>query len=208
MKTNELEILTGHGGKNLSRRALMKRLLAGMAAGAAFPLLGEAGSIYGNFVDHSVLDRADAELGAVAWKPIFLNAQQDAALGALAEQIVPGSEKAQSHRFIDLLLSVDLPERQQKFLAALAAMDAAAEKAGGKTFSGLSVAQQAALLTTASARKGAPGYSAELYGHFAHLKGWISGAYYSSEMGMRELGWTENRVFATYPGCTHSEGHS
>jgi hypothetical protein len=39
------------------------------------------------------------------------------------------------------------------------------------------------------------------------LKGWVSGAYYSSEMGMRELGWTEDRVFASFPGCEHPEGH-
>ena len=33
------------------------------------------------------------------------------------------------------------------------------------------------------------------------------GAYYSSEIGMRELGWTENRFFASFPGCTHPGGH-
>jgi len=40
-------------------------------------------------------------------------------------------------------------------------------------------------------------------GRFENLKGWISGAYYSSEMGMRELGWTEDRVFGSFPGCEH-----
>jgi len=43
--------------------------------------------------------------------------------------------------------------------------------------------------------------------HFENLKGWISGAYYSSEAGMRELGWTEDRVFEKFPGCEHPEGH-
>jgi hypothetical protein len=46
-----------------------------------------------------------------------------------------------------------------------------------------------------------------LHGHFENLKGWISGAYYSSEVGMRELGWTGDRVFASFPGCEHTEGH-
>jgi hypothetical protein len=39
------------------------------------------------------------------------------------------------------------------------------------------------------------------------LKGWISVAYYSSEIGMKELGWTPDRVFASFPGCEHPEGH-
>jgi len=26
-------------------------------------------------------------------------------------------------------------------------------------------------------------------------------------MGMKELGWTADRVFAGFPGCEHPEGH-
>ncbi len=44
-------------------------------------------------------------------------------------------------------------------------------------------------------------------GHFQNLKGWIAGAYYSSEPGMRELGWTGNVFLAELPGCTHPGGH-
>jgi hypothetical protein len=43
--------------------------------------------------------------------------------------------------------------------------------------------------------------------HFDLLKGRIAGAYYSSEIGMRELGWTGNVVHATFPGCDHPGGH-
>jgi len=46
------------------------------------------------------------------------------------------------------------------------------------------------------------------YEHFEDLKGWAVGAYYSSEIGMRELGWTPDRVFSTFPTCTHAESHS
>ena len=44
--------------------------------------------------------------------------------------------------------------------------------------------------------------------HFDLLKGWIAGAYYSSEIGMRELGWTGNVFFETFPGCDHPDGHA
>ncbi len=40
-----------------------------------------------------------------------------------------------------------------------------------------------------------------------HLKGWIVGAYYSSEIGMRELGWIGNGFFPAFPGCDHAAGH-
>ena len=43
--------------------------------------------------------------------------------------------------------------------------------------------------------------------HFENLKGWIVGVYYSSEAGMRELGWTENVFFSNFPGCQHKEQH-
>jgi hypothetical protein len=39
--------------------------------------------------------------------------------------------------------------------------------------------------------------------HFDTLKGWISGAYYSSEAGMRELGWTGTVMHEKFPGCEH-----
>jgi hypothetical protein len=40
---------------------------------------------------------------------------------------------------------------------------------------------------------------------FQNLKDWIAGAYYSSEQGMRELGWNGNYAFESYPGCEHEE---
>jgi hypothetical protein len=43
--------------------------------------------------------------------------------------------------------------------------------------------------------------------HFENLKGWISGAFYTSEIGMRELGWTGEMFFQSLPGCEHQGGH-
>src|SRR5207249_1053861 len=43
--------------------------------------------------------------------------------------------------------------------------------------------------------------------HFENMKGWVSGAYYSSEVGMRELGWTGQVPWDSFPGCEHPEGH-
>ena len=44
--------------------------------------------------------------------------------------------------------------------------------------------------------------------HFEHLKVWTTGAYYSSEAGLREMGWTGKKFFLDFPGCQHPEGHA
>jgi len=199
----------------LTRRALVQRLLAGMSAGAAWPLLSGSHPIYELLrTNDAILDQAE-HLGTASWKPAFLTAQQNELLAALAESIVPNSTRAHVSRFIDLLLSVDKAENQRKFVESLAALDAEVRIRFKKSFPALDEEQKNTFLTDASTRPKNPdpaGSEADkkqsvLYSHFENLKGWISGAYYSSEVGMRELGWTSDYVFEAFPGCTHPEGH-
>jgi len=153
-----------------------------------------------HFANDAILAEAD-KLDSATWKPIVLNAEQNRELIALAERIVPGSEKALVNRFIDLLLSVDTTENRTKFEASL--------KKFGKPFPALDASQREAVLTAASAEPASgDNAAAELHEHFENLKGWVSGAYYSSEIGMRELGWTGEFAFGKYPECEHAEGHA
>ena len=202
-------------GGQLTRREMVRRLLAGVGASAAWPLVAASHPIHELFRNGAVLDEAE-KLGAADCKPLFLNAQQNESLIAIAESIVPGSTKAQVNRFIDLLLSVDTDKHKKEFVAALAAFEAEAQKRFAKNFPALDESQKSQLLTDASAtpvKENSDGVEAGekragLHEHFDNLKGWVSGAYYSSEMGMKELGWTADRVFASFPGCEHPEGHS
>jgi hypothetical protein len=201
-------------GGRLTRRDVVRRLLGGVGAGAAWPLGAASLPIHELLRNEAVLEEAE-KLGTADWRPLVLNAQQDETLSALAERIVPGSTKAQVNRFIDLLLSVDAAEHKQKFAESLAAFEAGSQKRFGKRFPSLDASQQNMLLADASAHpaKENSSGSAErenqgLHKDFENLKGWISGAYYSSEIGMKELGWTADRVFASFPGCEHPEGHS
>lgn len=197
----------------LTRREAMKRLLAGAGAGAAWPLVAASHPVLAHLANKEILARAE-KLEAEDWKPLALSAQQNESFTALAERIVPGSTKAQVNRFVDLLLSVETPERREEFLSGVGAFEAEAQKRFGKVFAVLGASDQDALLTQASASSGKQ-ESAEasndekpssLGKHFENLKGWVTGAYYSSEIGMRELGWTGDYVFASFPGCTHPEG--
>jgi hypothetical protein len=198
----------------LTRREIVRRLLAGMGAGAAWPLVAASHPIHELLRNGAILDEAE-KLGATDWKPLFLNAQQNESLIALAESIVPGSTKAQVNRFIDLLLSVDTDKHKKQFVESIAAFEGEAQKRFGKDFPALDEGQKSQLLTDASAipakehsdDAGSGARHTGLHEHFENLKGWVSGAYYSSEIGMKELGWKADRVFASFPGCEHPEGH-
>jgi hypothetical protein len=122
---------------------------------------------------------------------------------------------------------VDSPEHQKRFLSALGGLDGEARTRFAKPWKSLSEVEQVEILTAASAMAppeeggtgrdrrprnvpAAPGSSpasANLRTHFDHLKGWVVGSYYSTEQGMRELGWTGNQFYASYPGCEHADGH-
>lgn len=178
------------------------------------PLVAASYPIHELLRNDAVLDRTE-KLGAADWKPLFLSAQQNESLTAMAESIVPGSARAQVNRFIDLLLSVDTEKHKVEFVAGVAAFETEAQTRFAKNFPALDESQKNELLTDASAtpaKKNSDGADAEkkreeLHKHFENLKGWVALAYYSSEIGMKELGWTPDRVFASFPGCEHPEGY-
>lgn len=148
-----------------------------------------------------MLDRADATLAAAGWRPVFLNAEQNEVLTSLAETMVPGAAKAQVNRFIDLLLSVDTRDHQQQFLESLFAVVFESRQKFARPVRGLTDTERSALLTGIAADE-------SQRSHFLNLKDWIVGAYYSSEDGMRELGWDGSHAFAKFPGCQHESQHS
>jgi len=200
-------------GRRLTRREMVQRLIGGAGAGAAWPLVAASHPIYTHLANGAIFEETE-KLAAADWKPLFLNAQQEETLAVLAETILPGSKKGQADRFIDLLLSVDTAEHQKSFVDSLAAFETESQKRFGRRFPALDASEQNALLTDASTRSARESATAGdrkenpgLRLHFENLKGWVSGAYYSSEAGMRELGWTEDRVFDKFRGCEHPEGH-
>jgi gluconate 2-dehydrogenase subunit 3-like protein len=214
-------------GPGLARRELLKRLAGGTGAGLVFPAIASSHPIHKRLSEPAALEAAAAKAADPEWKPEFLDDHQNETLIALAERIVPGSSKAESNRFMDLLLTVSTQDEQRKFLVALGAFDSLAVTRFGHPFKELTESQQNDLLTEASTAKSGHVQGQEDFAWFAipagaehqaatdsirdyfdNLKGWITGAYYSSEVGMRELGWTGNVMFESFPGCEHPEGHT
>jgi hypothetical protein len=218
----------------VGRRALLQTLVGGAGLGLALPALGESHPMHEHLHDQARVSAADAKAKTTAWKPAFLDGHQVETVTILAEQIVPGSTKAKSAQFIDALLSVDTEQRQRRFLQALGAFEGMAIAHAQKPWKSLAEADRTTLLTKASTTEpgasgpGGPGGAGRdgarpasaagagtppaepavtIRDHFDHLKGWISGAYYSSEMGMRELGWAGNVFFEKFNGCQHGGSH-
>jgi hypothetical protein len=161
--------------------------------------------VWRHLEDAALMERAEAV--PIDGKPHFLSAEQFESLTALGEAIVPGSRRAKVTEFVDLLLSVDKEKHQKEFVSSLTALEGESSKRYGKKFAATSQAEQNELLTYVSTLPKAGQNSPSLREAFDNVKEWVSGAYYSSEIGMRELGWTPDRVFAEFPGCTHDAKH-
>ena len=196
----------------IGRRAVLQTILGGVGAGFAIPSLAEAQHPVEHHMGSPTAAAAQKKAAAAVYKPEFLDAHQLKTLVVLSEAIVPGSTEARVAPFLDTLLAVESAENQKKFVSALGAFDMMAIEKNGKPWKDLTAAEQDALLQTASTTASGmgPGGAGKttIGDHFSTLKGWIAGAYFSSEKGARELGWTGNVIFTELPGCTHPDGHS
>jgi hypothetical protein len=228
MNDSPLRIVTNDESaeRGFGRRAVIRRLLGTAGAGFVIPGLAGAHPIHHHLKNEDDMAAADAKANQLDWQPVFFDTHQNETVIALAEQIVPNSTRARVNCFIDTLISVDTQENQKKFLSALGAFDHEAITQHNQPFKAINAEQQSAILTEAStAEASEPGQSGRrrrrrtvpkpdsedsgltLHDHFENIKGWVSGAFYSSEVGMRELGWTGQVDWESLPGCAHPDGH-
>lgn len=190
----------------IPRRVALQTLLGGVGAGFALPAAVSAQHpIHAHLANPAAIENAQKKATAATPPLEFLDSHQVKTLAALAEAIVPGSTAAKVAPFLDQLLAVESAANQRAFIGALGAFDMAAITAHGKPWVALGPAEQDAILRQAST---AEAKTAPLRAHFENLKQWIAGAFYSSEPGMRELGYTGNVFHPELPGCTHPGGHA
>jgi hypothetical protein len=205
LKAIPLQPIIEAPAEGMPRRTALQVLLSGAAGAFALPVAIEAQHpIHQHLANPAALEQAQQRAAVTASAPVFLDDHQSKTLEVLAEAIVPGSTAARVAPFIDQLLAVESGANQRAFAGALGAFDMIASTRHGKPWIGVTAAQQDALLREAST---ADERTSALRGHFQNLKDWIAGAYYSSEAGMRELGWDGNVVHGQLPGCTHPGGH-
>jgi hypothetical protein len=189
----------------IPRREALQAILGSVGAGFALTSVVEAQHpVHQHLASPATLEQAQQKAAVAAYTPEFLDAHQLKTLDALAETIVPGSTAARVAPFLDQLLAVESPQTQRAFLGSLGAFDMTAIAKHGKAWTAITATEQDGILRETSTADP----KSAIRGHFQNLKDWIAGAYYSSEPGMRELGWTGNMFFAELPGCTHPGGHN
>jgi gluconate 2-dehydrogenase gamma chain len=194
-----------HPVEGVSRRDLMRMIALGIAAGAPMNLKAARRV-------HAIIQEEKTASGKYA--PKLLNAHEFATVGRLAELIVPADEVSPSARevgapeFIDLLCSHN-PELAEVYTGGLGWLDAETTRRFAVPFLRAQAHQQTAILDailsageveTTSGPSGLP-RSSEL-GPGVFFLNWIRkmtvDAFYTSEIGIKDLGFKGNEVLAAY----------
>jgi gluconate 2-dehydrogenase gamma chain len=216
------------GEIRMKRREMLRAGVLGGAAAALTPALagaksGGAAGLQGAGEEKSELTPAqrgvDAskELNVANWKPVFLDEHQNETLIILSDLIIPatdtpGAKEALVNRYIDLVMAAETHENQKSFLGNLAYIDGESMRIYKNTFRYLSREDQDDLLHTMAYPIAGSTWTGEAAGadpgftNFDQIKTHISGAYYTSQIGMKELGRDDNFTHGVYQGCDHAEG--
>lgn len=178
----------------IGRRAVLTSLATGVGA-AVFVSPASAAHVHQAAAAATPAAAASAASGESTL--LFFDQHAFDTLTMLSEQIVPGSRAVAVPEFLDRLLAVESTETQKRFTQALGAFEGAARAAHGTPWKSLTAEQANALLTKISTQPDSdPSRSA-----FDALKGAIAETYYSSETGMKELGWDGSVTFAPPSPC-------
>ena len=127
----------------------------------------------------------------------FLDQHSFDTLALLSEQIVPGSRAVQVPEFLDRLLAVESIETQKRFTQTLGSFEREAREAYGKPWKTLTSEEATTLLTKISARPDGD----DTRGPFDNVKRAVAETFYSTEVGMKELGWNGGVAFAPPSVC-------
>ena len=177
----------------MDRRAVLTSLATGVGAAAFLsPAAAAAGHAH-----HAAVSAAAATTTSGASTLQFLDQHAFDTLAVLSEQLVPGSRATQVPEFLDRLLAVESIETQKYAVQALGAFEREARAAHGKPWKALSAEQATALLTKISTQP----ESDTTRRIFDNLKQAVAESYYSTEAGMKELGYQGAVAFAPPPAC-------
>ena len=176
----------------VGRRVVLQSLVAGAGA-VVF-----ASRVSAAHAHHAATapEAAAAAIGADSTL-LFLDRHAFDTLALLSEQIVPGARAVAVPEFLDRLLAVESTETQKRFMQALGAFEHEAREAHGVSWKALTESQATALLTKISTLPD----SDPTRNAFDGIKGAVAETYFSSEAGMKELGWNGSMAFAPPSVC-------
>jgi hypothetical protein len=157
---------------------------------------------------HRMVNQEKKQTKTGEYQPKFFPAHQYATLTALCEAIIPadehsgGAAKAGAPEFIDLLTSEN-KDYQLALGGGLIWLDSQCTDRYGKVFSSCTPAQQQQFLDLIAYRKNAVDDRRLSQGieFFAFLRRLTTDAFYTSEIGIKDLQYIGNAYLGDFPGC-------
>ncbi len=195
--------------KRIDRREAIKSVAVGVGVVSSLPILNNGASAQVH--QHHVAAPLVADTATKA--PAFFNKHQFATITELASLIIPtdetpGAREAKVNEYIDLIVGESAFDVQKMFLDGLAWLDKASKDRHKKNFVGLTNAQQVGLLTEISKIRNPAPHETTQAKFFKAIKDMTIDGFYTSKIGIEELGYVGNTVLDEFPGCTHPEHQS
>lgn len=201
----------------MKRRDLFRRSFLGALGATLSWVSGRAANSY-----HSARNRdfpvgydASVSLADENWEPKFFSEHQNRLFSQLSELIIPetdtpGARSVLVNRFVDHLLAAESRETQKQFIESLSYIDGEAFQRFGQGFLDLAEESQVEFLNYLAYPHGLVTWQSnrsEFAGnvHFNRIKEWVARAYWTSETGMRTLGWDGSSMHGPFAGCPHPE---
>lgn len=191
-------------GNSLSRRDILKTLTMGAMAGSVLRVIPAQAAEYA----HRMVAAEKTAAAAGVYAPKFFLPEQYKTIQALCQAIIPadsdsgGAKEAGAPEFIDLLTSEN-PRYQLKLGGGLMWLDAECVDRYEKSYLDCSPDQQKEMLDLIAYSKNAeqdpsltPGVE-----FFAFLREMTADGFFTSEIGIKYLGYIGNTYLLSFPGC-------
>jgi gluconate 2-dehydrogenase gamma chain len=185
----------------ISRRDVLKSLTVGVMAGSVLSVIPVEAAEHA----HGLIA---AEKMAGAYTPKYFSAPQYKTLQALSQLIIPpegdtgGALEAGAPEFIDLLTHENA-EYQLKLGGGIMWLDATCGDRYGKTFVDCAPVQQKEILDLIAYRKNGLTHPEIIQGieFFSFLRNLVSDGFFTSEIGIKYLGYIGNTHLKDFTGC-------
>ena len=191
-------------GNSISRRDILKTLTLGAMAGSVLRVIPAQAAEYA----HHMVAAEKAAAVAGVYAPKFFLPEQYKTIQALCQAIIPadsdsgGAKEAGAPEFIDLLTSEN-PKYQLKLGGGLMWLDGECVDRYEKSYLDCSPDQQKEILDLIAYSKNAekdpsltPGVE-----FFAFLREMTADGFFTSEIGIKYLGYVGNTYLLSFPGC-------
>lgn len=190
--------------KSISRRDILRSLAVAVPAGSVLRLIPLQAAQH----VHRLVERERAGSPAAQYAPKFFTDHQFRTLQSLCQAIIPaddeagGALEAGAPEFIDLLTSEN-EEYQARLGGGLIWLDATCNRRFGKGYLDCAPQQKTEILNLMAYRRNEEKDPALRPGvqFFSFLRKLTADGYFTSEIGIKYLGYIGNDFLAEFPGC-------